>query len=76
MVFGLKWSFSCYQFIQCDSDSPHVHSLIVPSSIKHLWGSIVWGPSDSKHFSFVSSFHKFLANAKVDKLDLFFTVVI
>ena len=76
MEFRFKGSFSSDQFIQSNSNRPHVYSLVISSAVEHFRGTIVRSSSDGEHFSFVASFNEFLANPEVNEFDFFFLAVI
>jgi len=67
VIFRLKGSIPCDQFIQKDTCRPYIYFFIIPSSSKHLRCSVIKGSSDGEHVELSTSTVVFPANSKVNE---------
>ena len=76
MVLGLEGSVAGSQSVDCDSQGPNVHSLVVPAAEVDLGGEVKVGADDGQHVSPHSPRKSLLRNPEVYDFDFALLLVV
>lgn len=69
MVLRLERSHPSQQLIHSYAQSPHIHQLVIPPSLKHLRRPVVRRPCQSQHLPLDSPSNQLFADSKVNQND-------